>query len=155
MIKKNVLSVKNLDKIYRKNSSSIHALKNLNLEVKEGEIFGLLGPNGAGKTTLFNIVAGNLQPNSGQIFLEEDNITSLPSYRLFEKGVLRTFQIAHEFSKMTVLENLMVVPGSQLGEKILNTWFQRGKIKEEEKIIKKIEKISNNFGKYLNDFINI
>ena len=126
-----MLSIKNISKSF----GGIQAVNDASLEIKKGSITGLIGPNGAGKTTLFNIIAGNLEPNSGQIFLEEDNITSLPSYRLFEKGVLRTFQIAHEFSKMTVLENLMVVPGSQLGEKILNTWFQRGKIKEEEKII--------------------
>ena len=128
-----MLSIKNISKSF----GGIQAVNDASLEIKKGSITGLIGPNGAGKTTLFNIIAGNLEPNSGQIFLEEDNITSLPSYRLFEKGILRTFQIAHEFSKMTVLENLMVVPGSQLGEKILNTWFQRGKIKEEEKIIKK------------------
>ena len=128
-----MLSIKNISKSF----GGIQAVNDASFEIKKGSITGLIGPNGAGKTTLFNIIAGNLEPNSGQIFLEEDNITSLPSYRLFEKGVLRTFQIAHEFSKMTVLENLMVVPGSQLGEKILNTWFQRGKIKEEEKIIKK------------------
>ena len=128
-----MLSIKNISKSF----GGIQAVNDASFEIKKGSITGLIGPNGAGKTTLINIIAGNLEPNSGQIFLEEDNITSLPSYRLFEKGVLRTFQIAHEFTKMTVLENLMVVPGSQLGEKILNTWFQRGKIKEEEKIIKK------------------
>ena len=62
--------------------------------------------------------------------LEEHDITSLPSHELFERGVLRTFQLAHEFSNMTVLENLMVVPGMQTGEKILNTWFQRKKIEK-------------------------
>ena len=66
MSKKNVLYVKNLNKIYSKNSiKSIHALNNLNLEVKEGEIFGLLGPNGAGKTTFLNILAGTVIKNSG------------------------------------------------------------------------------------------
>ena len=128
-----MLSVRNISKSF----GGIQAVNDASLEIKKGSITGLIGPNGAGKTTLFNIIAGNLEPNSGQIFLEEDNITSLPSYKLFDKGVLRTFQIAHEFSKMTVLENLMVVPGSQLGEKILNSWFQRSKIREEEKIIKK------------------
>ena len=68
MNKKNVLSVKNLNKIYKsKNSNYINALNNLNLDVKEGEIFGLLGPNGAGKTTFINILAGTVIKTSGQV----------------------------------------------------------------------------------------
>ena len=68
MSKKNVLSVKNLNKIYsNKNSNSTHALLNLNLDVKEGEIFGLLGPNGAGKTTFLNILAGTVVKTSGEV----------------------------------------------------------------------------------------
>ncbi len=68
MEKKNVLSVKNLNKIYSKNgSSSTKALNNLNLEVKEGEIFGLLGPNGAGKSTFINILAGTVIKSSGKV----------------------------------------------------------------------------------------
>ena len=68
MNKKNVLSVKNLNKIYNiKNSNSINAINNLNLDVKEGEIFGLLGPNGAGKTTFINILAGTVIKTSGEV----------------------------------------------------------------------------------------
>ena len=71
MNKKNVLSIKNLNKTYSVNSSkspnSVHALKNLNLEVKEGEIFGLLGPNGAGKTTFINIISGTTIKTSGEV----------------------------------------------------------------------------------------
>ena len=66
MSKKNVLSVKKLNKIYRKN---IHALKDLNLEVKEGEILGLLGPNGAGKSTFINILAGVTDKTSGEVIV--------------------------------------------------------------------------------------
>ena len=106
------------------------------MQIETGKITGLIGPNGAGKTTLFNIIAGNIKPTTGKVMLEEHDITSLPSHELFERGVLRTFQLAHEFSNMTVLENLMVVPGMQTGEKILNTWFQRKKIENEEKEIK-------------------
>ena len=70
MEKKHVLSVKNLNKIYSKNkSSSIKALTNLNLEVKEGEIFGLLGPNGAGKSTFINILGGTATKTSGKVFV--------------------------------------------------------------------------------------
>jgi len=79
MNKKNVLSVKNLNKIYNsKNSSSINALNNLNLEVKEGEIFGLLGPNGAGKTTFINILAGTVIKTSGEVNVWGFNLDKNP-----------------------------------------------------------------------------
>ena len=118
------------------NFGGIKAVDNATIDVKKGKITGLIGPNGAGKTTLFNIIAGNIAPTNGTVFLDEKNITGLQSHELFDQGVLRTFQLAHEFSNMTVLENLMVVPGSQSGEKILNTWFKRKVIEEEESIIK-------------------
>ena len=85
---------------------------------------------------MFNVIAGNLKPTYGQVSLLGEDITALPDYELFHKGVLRTFQLAHEFSNMTVLENLMVVPGQQTGESILNTWFKREQIKIEEEVIK-------------------
>ena len=79
MNKKNVLSVKNLNKIYKsKNSNSINALNNLNLDVKEGEIFGLLGPNGAGKTTFINIVAGTVIKTSGEVNVWGFNLDKNP-----------------------------------------------------------------------------
>jgi len=79
MNKKNVLSVKNLNKIYKsKNSNSITALNNLNLDVKEGEIFGLLGPNGAGKTTFINIVAGTVIKTSGEVNVWGFNLDKNP-----------------------------------------------------------------------------
>ena len=118
------------------NFGGIKAVDKASMQIETGKITGLIGPNGAGKTTLFNIIAGNIKPTMGKVMLGEQDITSLPSHELFEKGVLRTFQLAHEFSNMTVLENLMVVPGMQTGEKILNTWFQRKRIENEEKAIK-------------------
>ena len=79
MNKENVISVKNLNKIYLKDSSkSIHALKNLNLEVKEGEIFGLLGPNGAGKSTFINILAGTTIKSSGDVNVWGFNLDKNP-----------------------------------------------------------------------------
>ena len=118
------------------NFGGIKAVNKASMQIETGKITGLIGPNGAGKTTLFNIIAGNIKPTTGKVMLEEHDITSLPSHELFERGVLRTFQLAHEFSNMTVLENLMVVPAMQTGEKILNTWFQRKRIENEEKKIK-------------------
>ncbi len=118
------------------NFGGIKAVDKASMTIEEGQITGLIGPNGAGKTTLFNVIAGNLKPTYGQVSLLGEDITALADYELFHKGVLRTFQLAHEFSNMTVLENLMVVPGQQTGESILNTWFKREQIKIEEEVIK-------------------
>ena len=103
------------------------------LEIEEGSITGLVGPNGAGKTTLFNVIAGVLPPTSGHVLMAGEDITGVPPHVLFHKGLLRTFQIAHEFSSMTVLENLMMVPGGQTGETLWNTWFGRRRIADEER----------------------
>ena len=105
------------------------------LEIEEGSITGLVGPNGAGKTTLFNVIAGVLPPTSGKVLMAGEDITGVPPHVLFHKGLLRTFQIAHEFSSMTVLENLMMVPGGQTGETLWNTWFGRRRIADEERAL--------------------
>ena len=127
-----MLNIKNISK----NFGGIKAVDNVSVQIQEGSITGLIGPNGAGKTTLFNIICGSLKPSNGTITFKEKDITGLPSHELFYEGILRTFQIAHEFSKLTVLENLMVVPGFQTGESLINSWINRTKIKNEEKIIK-------------------
>lgn len=110
----------------------LHAVNNVSLTIEAGSITGLIGPNGAGKTTLFNIIAGLHQPSSGQVFLDEMDITGLPPHELFHRGLLRTFQIAHEFSSLTVRENLMMVPSDQSGEKLIDAWFRPSKVQAEE-----------------------
>jgi branched-chain amino acid transport system ATP-binding protein len=113
----------------------IKAVNGVSLTIKEGTITGLIGPNGAGKTTLFNIIVGLHKPTSGQVFLDGQNITGLPPHELFHRGMLRTFQIAHEFSTLTVRENLMMVPSHQSGEQLANVWLQPQKIFSEESMI--------------------
>ena len=119
-----------------KHFGGFRAVDGTTLEIKKNSITGLIGPNGAGKTTLFNVIAGVYKPTSGKVFLDDEDITDLSPHKLFEKGVLRTFQIPHEFSTMSVLENLMMVPGDQTGEKIINSWFSRKTILYEEENIK-------------------
>ncbi|MGL6210714.1 MAG: ABC transporter ATP-binding protein [Paracoccaceae bacterium] len=109
-----------------------HAVDGASLRIETGSITGLIGPNGAGKTTLFNVVAGRLPPTSGRVVMDGEDITGLPPHTLFSKGLLRTFQIAHEFGSMTVRENLMMVPSGQAGETLWNAWFNRRKIAGEE-----------------------
>lgn len=115
----------------------IKAVDGVSLTIDEGTITGLIGPNGAGKTTLFNVIAGLYKPTSGKVFLDEEDVTGLKPHQLFAKGMLRTFQIAHEFSTLTVRENLMMVPGGQAGENLLNVWLKPALVKAEEAAISK------------------
>ena len=119
-----------------KHFGGIKAVENVSLKIKKETITGLIGPNGAGKTTLFNIIAGVYKPSSGKIFLDNKEITNFEPHELFKKGLLRTFQISQEFSSLTVIENLMMVPDNQAGENILNTWLKPSKIIKEEKVVK-------------------
>ena len=109
---------------------------NCYLNIKKGSITGVIGPNGSGKTTLFNLIAGNLKPNSGHVMFNNEEITSIPSYELFSKGLLRTFQIAHEFTNLSVLENLMMVPANQSGEKLMTALLKPNLVRTEELAIK-------------------
>ncbi len=115
-----------------KNFGGIRAVDGVSLEIAQGSITGLIGPNGAGKTTLFNIIAGHFPPSSGSIHLDGEDVTDLEPHELFHKGLLRTFQIAHEFSSLTVLENLMMVPGDQPGENLRHSWFNFRRVMEVE-----------------------
>ena len=112
------------------------AVDGASLRIETGSITGLIGPNGAGKSTLFNVIAGRLPPTSGTVIMDGEDITGLSPHELFHKGLLRTFQIAHEFSSMTVRENLMMVPSRQTGEAMWNTWFRRGRIAAEERALR-------------------
>ena len=127
-----MLEIKNI----QKNFGGLVAVNNASMNVTKGSITGLIGPNGAGKTTLFNIIAGNLHSDLGEVYLEKEKISDLKAHELFEKGVLRTFQIAHEFSTLTVLENLMMVPGNQFGENLLYSWFKNSIVSKQEEEIR-------------------
>lgn len=112
------------------------AVDGASLTLEQGSITGLIGPNGAGKTSLFNCIAGVLTPTSGQVLFDGEDITGLKPHELFHKGILRTFQIAHEFGSMTCRENLMMVPSGQSGETLWNTWFGRKRIANEERALR-------------------
>jgi branched-chain amino acid transport system ATP-binding protein len=114
----------------------IRAVDDVSLSFAGGRITGLIGPNGAGKTTLFNVIAGHYQPSAGQVLLDGEDITGLAPHDLFAKGLLRTFQIAHEFSTLTVRENLMMVPPRQSGESLLGTWLRPGQVRAEEEAVR-------------------
>ena len=128
----NILEINGLTKTF----GGLIAVSDCSLKVKKGSITGIIGPNGSGKTTLFNLIAGNLKTSGGTVMFNDENITDVPSYELFSKGLLRTFQIAHEFTNLSVLENLMMVPGNQSGEKLVNVMLRPQLVKNEEEQIK-------------------
>ena len=127
-----MLSVENVQKSF----GGLKAVNDCTLQVTEGSITGLIGPNGAGKTTLFNLITGFYKPDSGQINFEGERIEGYSPDWIFHKKMFRTFQITREFEQMTVLENLMIVPAGQIGEKVWNTWLRLKKVKEQEMAIK-------------------
>ncbi len=126
-----ILEVADLSKSF----DGLRAVNGCTLSVNKGTITGLIGPNGAGKTTLFNLVTGFLHPTSGRIFFKQERIDGLPPHLIFRKGVVRTFQIPRELKSMTVLENLMLVPLDQAGERIWNPWLFPFRVSRQERSI--------------------
>ena len=123
MNKKSVISVKNLNKIYSKNSSkTVHALKNLNLEVKEGEIFGLLGPNGAGKSTFINILAGTTIKSSGEVGVWGFNLDKNPRQVRASIGIVpQEINVDPFFSPKKLLELQAGLYGVKKKDRITET----------------------------------
>ena len=130
-----------------KSFGGLKVLNNLSLKIEKGSISGLIGPNGAGKTTLFNVINGSIKPDSGSVQLNNYELIGLQPHELFEIGVLRTFQIPHEFFSLTVLDNLLVVPPNKIGETFFGQWFFEKKIKKIEEInVKKAKDILDILG---------
>jgi branched-chain amino acid transport system ATP-binding protein len=127
-----VLRVENLERRF----GGLVAIQSCSFEIAAGRITGLIGPNGAGKTTCFNMIAGALPPTAGRIVFDGEDITGLPTHEIFHRGIIRTFQIPQEFGRLTVLENLMVVPASQTGEELLQIWLRRRRVATRERQVR-------------------
>ena len=111
---------------------ALRAVDGVSLRVERASITGLIGPNGAGKTTLFNTIAGNLRPDAGAIRLEGQRLDGLRPDQVFHRGLGRTFQIPRPLGALTVLENLLLAPARQSGERFWNTWIGARRIREQE-----------------------
>jgi branched-chain amino acid transport system ATP-binding protein len=111
----------------------LRAVDNVSFTIQPGCIAGLIGPNGAGKTTLFNLIAGSLEPSGGQLLFEERRLEGRPPHVVFAAGIARTFQIPRPFAAMTVLENMMVAPRRQSGERFWLNWLAPAAIGAEER----------------------
>ncbi len=99
-----LLSVKNVDKRF----GGLHAVKDVSIEVEQGEILGILGPNGAGKTTLYNLLTGFIRPDNGQVLLDGQSLIGMAPHKVVGLGVARTFQLCRPFVGLSVVENVMV-----------------------------------------------
>jgi branched-chain amino acid transport system ATP-binding protein len=99
-----LLEVRNLSKRF----GGLWALRNVDLDVIDGEVLGIIGPNGAGKTTLFNCISGYYKPDSGKVIFQSRDITGLPPFKIAQLGIARTFQLTKAFNNLTVLDNLRI-----------------------------------------------
>jgi ABC-type branched-subunit amino acid transport system ATPase component len=130
-----------------KNFGGVAALDGYSLSLKKGFVTGLIGPNGAGKTTLLNVISGLVRPDAGAVHFGGDDITGIPTHRIASLGLVRTFQIARELGGLTVLENLLLSPGHQIGETITGALFRYTTVRnQEQQNAVKARKILERFG---------
>lgn len=108
------------------------AVDGVSFTLARGAIGGLIGPNGAGKTTLFNCLAGFMKPGAGEVLLDGQPIAGAGPSRIFAAGLARTFQIPRPFPEMTVLENVMLAPTGQLGERFWTNWLRPAAVAAQE-----------------------
>jgi branched-chain amino acid transport system ATP-binding protein len=101
-----------------KSFGGITAVDGAEFQVERGSLTGLIGPNGAGKSTTFNLITGMYRPDAGSVIFNGEDITGMEPYTVANRGLVRTFQIARELKDMTVLENMMLAPKGQVGEKL-------------------------------------
>jgi branched-chain amino acid transport system ATP-binding protein len=127
-----VLRVNEVSKEY----GGVKAVDGVSFSLALDRITGLIGPNGAGKTTLFNLIAGNVRPSGGRVEFEGERIDGRPPHAVFAAGIARTFQIPRPFAAMTVLENVMVAPRRQSGERFWRNWLEPRRIAAEEQALR-------------------
>tara|TARA_Y100000768_G_scaffold133174_1_gene99079 strand:- start:5380 stop:6186 length:807 start_codon:yes stop_codon:yes gene_type:complete len=141
-----MLSIKDLSVTF----GGLHALKNLQFEVEEGEIVSVIGPNGAGKTTFFNMISGMVTPTAGDIVFEGESLLGLDPSQVTGRGIARTFQNVRLFANMTILENVMVAQHCRTDQKVFGALFQTKAFKLEEDAIREYgEEVLSFFGSRL------
>ena len=125
----------------------VHAVSGVSLAVRQGTLTGLIGPNGAGKSTLLALLAGTDQVSAGRIFYHGQDVTRVPAYRRARLGLVRTFQLASEFKRLTVMENLLSAAPGNRGESLIGAvagrWYWR---EDEAEAINKATSVLSRFG---------
>ncbi|MBM3554756.1 MAG: ATP-binding cassette domain-containing protein, partial [Alphaproteobacteria bacterium] len=115
-----------------KNFGGIFAVNNVDIELQAGRITGIIGPNGAGKTTAFNLLTGFLPPTGGTVALAGKSLDGLPSHDIVRAGAARSFQDLKLFTKMTVLDNVLVSLPDQSGDRLRGVFFAPWRVRQEE-----------------------
>jgi len=131
-MKMSLLEVDNL----RREFDGILAVDGLSFSLDKGTITSLIGPNGAGKTTAFNLLMRLSRPDKGHVYFNGKEITRLPTYKIAQLGIGRTFQNIRIFPQITVLENLMLAPRNQKGEGIFSALVRTQQVKTDEQEVK-------------------
>jgi branched-chain amino acid transport system permease protein len=108
-----------------KSFDGVQAVSDVTMSFERGKLTGIIGPNGAGKSTALAMLAGTLEPTAGRITLRGEDITGLPAYRRARLGLVRTFQLASEFKRLTVMENLMSAVPDQRGDSFRGAFLGR------------------------------
>jgi len=124
-----VLSLQNLLKTF----GGLSAVSGVSFDVEENAIVGLIGPNGAGKTTVFNLITGNYRPNSGTIRFEGRDITGMPTHKIVQLGIARTFQTIRLFQEMSVLENALSGCHCRMRSGLFSSMFHTPRQRAEER----------------------
>lgn len=115
-----------------KKFGGLSVVDGMSMALERGEILGLIGPNGAGKTTLFNLLAGSLRADAGDVTLNGISVTHQPPEKRIEAGLGRTFQIPRPFANMSVLENMLAAVQRQAGERIFANFLRPGQVARQE-----------------------
>ena len=133
----------------RKAFGGVQAVDGASFTIEAGTVTALIGPNGAGKSTAVGIIGGALAADEGRVCFRGDEITGLAPHRIARRGLIRTFQISREYPAMTVLENLMVSPMNQEGEKLATALFAHRRYrKQERELVFKALDVLSDFGLY-------
>lgn len=131
------LSVQNLTKKF----GEFKAVNDLSLDIEKGKITLLIGPNGSGKTTMLNCITGLLDYSEGEIYFQGENVTKAKTHELVEKGMVRTFQISSPFTRLTVLENMLVCYGKNSGESFVYSLFSKKWLDQEKDAMEKAYRV--------------
>jgi branched-chain amino acid transport system ATP-binding protein len=144
-----LLEVRGLSKRF----GGLYAVRDLDMEVNEGEIVSVIGPNGAGKTTFFNLITGIYEPDGGDVVFDGHRLVRLKPNYITRLGIARTFQTVHLFPNMTVLENAMVGQHSRTRSGLLGAILQLPSTRaEEQRIREKAEDVLSFFGTRLSGY---